>query len=123
MHNMARALPYALHTPGKGNNTQEQFMKITRILPAALAIFAITVGSAFAAGSTGGHDTHPAAPAAPSAPADKAPGDAQPAPMEGCGCCKMMQEGHGGMGNMDGKPGGASHMMPGNDGKAQVRHS
>lgn len=103
-------------------------MKITRTLPAALAtlaVLAITAGSALAAGSTGGHDTHATPPAA-SAPADKAPGDAQPAPMQGCGCCQMMKDGHGDMGNrgsMDAKPGGAGHMMPGNDGKAPVRHS
>ncbi|MEG6505369.1 hypothetical protein [Nitratidesulfovibrio sp. 1201_IL3209] len=102
-------------------------MKITRILPATLAIFAITIGSAMAAGSTGGHDAHATPPAASapatSAPADKAPGDAQPTPMQGCGCCQMMKDGHGSMGNMDAKPGGAGHMMPGNDGKAPVRHS
>ncbi len=97
-------------------------MKITRILPAALAVIAITAGSALAAGSTGGHDTHAAPPAA-AAPADKAPSDAQPAPMQGCGCCQMMQEGHGNMQNMDAKPGGAGHMMPGMDGKAPVRNS
>ncbi|NHZ48274.1 hypothetical protein [Nitratidesulfovibrio liaohensis] len=100
-------------------------MKITRILPAALAVLAvlaITAGSALAAGSTGGHDTHAAPPAA-STPADKAPGDAQSAPMQGCGCCQMMKDGHGNMGNMDAKPGGAGHMMQDMDGKAQVRHS
>lgn len=105
-------------------------MKITRILPAALAalaILAITTGSALAAGSTGDHNTHATPPAASaqaaSAPADKAPGDAQPAPMQGCGCCQMMKDGHGNMGNMDAKPGGAGHMMPGMDGKTPVRHS
>ncbi len=99
-------------------------MKITRILPAALAalaVLAITAGSALAAGSTGDHNTHATPPAA-AAPADKAPGG-DAAPMQGCGCCQMMKDGHGDMGNMDAKPGGAGHVMPGMDGKAPIRNS